>query len=153
MKHSSTSQSIEELALPVVNGKNAFIVDILIRGEKSGKVVELFIDTDSGVTSDLCAEVSRELAPLLDEADVFPGRYHLIVSSPGADRPLKFSRQYAKHIGRKFMVVYKANNVTEKIEGNLLKANTDTIEVELSAKEIAILRFTDIIEARVLPKW
>ena len=46
--------------------------------------------------------------------------FHLEVSSPGLDEPLKLHRQYLKNIGRKVEVLLKDGR---KIEGKLLEVN------------------------------
>lgn len=66
--------------------------------------LEVFIDSDSGLTLAKCQKISRHLEHHFDEAGWLGDHYTLEVSSPGLGRPLKLQRQYAKNIGRKVEV-------------------------------------------------
>jgi len=46
-----------------------------------------------------CEEISRNIAPLLDAEDPISAAYHLEVSSPGVDRPLVRSGDFARWVG------------------------------------------------------
>jgi ribosome maturation factor RimP len=145
---------ITALASPLLEKSGAFIVDVVIRGERKSKVIELFIDTDAGVTSDQCVVVSRELSQVLDEKDLITGSYQLVVSSPGLERPLKLLRQYTKNVGRKLEVQCKVNDVPGRIEGTLTAASETGIVLQTGSKDGSEeIKFEDIMEARVLPAW
>ena len=147
------TDKIEELARTIIDSKGGFLVDVVIRGENNGKVVEVFVDTDRGITTDVCAEISRELSAVLDAADIIHGRYHLVVSSPGIDRPLKFPRQYLHHVGRVFIVKYNTRGQSQKIEGELVHVRADGIELRLKDSSVAKYVFDEIIEAHVKLPW
>ena len=51
--------------------------------------LRFFIDKEQGITLDDCASASREVSAYLEVEDVIDHAYHLEVSSPGAERPLK----------------------------------------------------------------
>jgi ribosome maturation factor RimP len=55
----------------------------------------------AAVDLELCASVARELSPALDVADLIPHRYHLEVSSPGIERPLRKPQDYVRFAGKK----------------------------------------------------
>ncbi len=110
---------LQALVNPVVQSSGAFLVDLKVRGDQGSRVVEVFVDTDEGVSTDLCAEISREISRRLDREGVILGRYNLVVSSPGLDRPLKLLRQYRRHIGRILTVRFTAEEVTRNVEGEL----------------------------------
>lgn len=146
-------QQIESLARPLVEGAGAFIVEVAIRGERSGKVVELYIDADGAVTSSLCADISRSLSSALDAENLVQGKYQLVVSSPGIDRPIKYPRQYRKHIGRKLEVKHSTNGVPGKSEGTLVRADEKVIELNMKAGTSLVLPIGDVLEAFVIAPW
>ena len=74
--------------------------------------LEVFVDSDSGLTLDKCQRISRYLESFIDEEGWFDGKYTLEVSSPGLSRPLKLKRQYKKNIGRELEV--SLNDGTKK---------------------------------------
>ncbi len=87
-----------------------FLVNI--KAATNNQKVQIFIDGDTGMTSDYCAEVSRYLEPILEEQQLVPEKYTLEVSSPGLDNPFKVARQYKKSIGK--LVVVKLSNGSKK---------------------------------------
>lgn len=106
--------------------QDCFVVDV----NHSNKKVEVFVDSDSGMTFAKCQRISRYLESYLDEAKPLGEEYILDVSSPGVDRPLKFHRQYLKNVGRTLEVTTTEG---ESYTG-VLKAATPT-EVTLEAKQ------------------
>ena len=90
---------IWNLVEPVILGQDMEILDIEYRRESLGWVLRIFLDSDRGINVDDCAQVSRALGDMLDVADLIQGPYHLEVSSPGIDRPLRKPEHFNKHIG------------------------------------------------------
>ena len=136
-------EQIEEISRPVVESTGAFIVDVNIRGNLSGKVIEIYVDTDAGITIDACSEISRKVSLAFDTANVIPHRYHLIVSSPGIDRSLKLIRQYRKNVGRK-MLVHSSLQV-EKILGELVEVTETDIMLRDDENNIRTIPFDSIV--------
>ena len=149
----SLIEQVEEIALPVVSEKNAFIVEITLRGNQGQKVLELFLDTDTGVTTEQCAEISRALSHALDAADLIRGRYHLVVSSPGTDRPLKFPRQFANNVGRTLTLRVRQGDQVVTVDGILTDATTAGIVLEPENADPRTVKFEEIVEARVRTPW
>jgi ribosome maturation factor RimP len=79
---------------------SAHLVDLVVRGTVSRAVIEVYVDSKDGVSSELCAAISRDVAETIDREGWFRGSYRLEVSSPGIDRPLLHAWQYPKHLGR-----------------------------------------------------
>ncbi|MBI1807533.1 MAG: hypothetical protein HYR76_10835 [Ignavibacteria bacterium] len=146
-------KKIAEITEPIVSAKGAFVVDLAFRGNDAGKVLEFFVDTDTGITTELCAEISRDLSQALDKANILQRRYHLVVSSPGIDRPLRFPRQYQKNIGRQLAVTYRGDLRNEKIEGELMEATSAQIVLRLQDGDRREIPVLSIIEARVKAAW
>jgi ribosome maturation factor RimP len=149
---SNLSAKIEEIANPIVLESGCYIVEVNIRGERSSKVVELFVESDSGVTIDQCVKISRELAPKLDSDEIITGRYRLDVSSPGLDRPLKLRRQYIKNIGKRCKVDVMENGIKKSVVGELTSLDGNTLSL-LSENSSHSILFDDIIETFILPKF
>ncbi|MBI2429295.1 MAG: ribosome maturation factor RimP [Ignavibacteriales bacterium] len=144
-------EKIKVLAQPIIDRNDAFLVDLLIRGERTSKVVELYVDTDSGILLDQCSNISRELATILDESDIIQGRYRLDVSSPGLDRPLKLLRQYKKNIGRTCKIVSMEEGKKVAAEGVLDQVNENSVSILQKGKSVTI-EFPHIIETYIIPK-
>jgi len=113
----------------------------------------VFVDTETGVTSELCADLSRDFNTVLEGIEFLQGRYDLVVSSPGLERPLKFPKQYPKHIGHPLVVKY-AKDQLPLVATGVLRAATETgITLELSDTQKIEVPYPEILEAKVKPKW
>ncbi len=79
---------IAKIAEPVIKELGLRLVRIIISG-REGCTLQIMIDrSESIVTVEDCAKLSRQLSPVLDVEDIISGKYNLEVSSPGIDRPL-----------------------------------------------------------------
>ncbi|HHS95283.1 MAG TPA: ribosome maturation factor, partial [Phaeodactylibacter sp.] len=88
--------------------EEAFCDCFLVAVELSkGNKLEVFVDSDSGITFTKCQRLSRYLEKFIDEEQWFGDKYTLEVSSPGIGRPLKFVRQYHKNLQRRVEVKKK----------------------------------------------
>lgn len=105
---------------PALVAAGAELVDLQIAGSPGRPIVRAFVDTESGVTLDECARLSRELERTLEDAGVVPDRYVLEVSSPGIDRPLTRRAHYERFIGREIEVrLYRKRDGRKKFLGVL----------------------------------
>jgi ribosome maturation factor RimP len=86
----------------------------------------------SGVTVEDCVQVSRYMEAYLDAEDRIPESYHLEVSSPGVERPLKKDRHVEYAVGRLVQVT-----VREPIDGQ------NTFVGKLTSFEDAVLQIHD----------
>lgn len=153
---------LETLIEPLVRSSGAFLVDLVFRGEQGSRVLEVFVDTDEGVSTDLCAAISRTISSVLDRENIIAGRYYLVVSSPGVDRPLKSQRQYRRHIGHVLSVRYTDESETRSVEGELQAVSDEWIVLKKSvgdssatgrAEEALRIPFGSISEARLKLSW
>jgi ribosome maturation factor RimP len=74
---------------------------------KPGNKLNVFVDSDSGMTFEKCQKISRFLEEHLDTQRWLGDKYVLEVSSPGIGRPFKFLRQYRNNLGRTVLVTLK----------------------------------------------
>jgi len=90
---------IRTMIEPVVNSEGVELLDVEFRRERHGYVLRVFIDHEDGITIEDCSRVSSTLSDFLDVVDPIHHSYHLEVSSPGLDRPLKKPEHFARYIG------------------------------------------------------
>jgi ribosome maturation factor RimP len=143
------SPRIRQLSEEVVGVHQAFLVELALRGERHGRVLEVFVDTDAGITADACAAISRDLSTWLDRENLIQGRYNLVVSSPGLDRPLKLFRQYRKNIGRNMKVRYRSGQELMTAVGRLVEVSEDSVGLEERDMEKIIISLDNIVESKV----
>lgn len=146
-------ENISEIALSKLQPIDGYVVEVNMRGERGSSIVEVYVDTDNGITADQCAQVNRHLATELDRLNLISGRYRLEVSSPGLDRPLKLGRQFIKNIGRQLKIISSDDSGKNATEGILQNANESTLTLVTRDKGERIFALNDIQEAYVLPKF
>jgi len=130
---STTNQldRIRELILPTLSFLGYELYDLALAGSGVSTTLRVRIDRPEGVTLDDCERVSKSLSALLDQADPFPTRYELEVSSPGAERPLRNLEEYRRFIGRRANVRYRVGDSEQVAEGRLTAVSDDMIELQL----------------------
>ena len=101
MNDGSVLEKVQAVAKPVLDDLGFELVDVEFKREGQGWVLRFFIDKPGGVTLDDCALFSREVSMLLDVEDFIHRAYHLEVSSPGIDRPLKTREDYQRFCGER----------------------------------------------------
>lgn len=101
------ADEVERIASRVVRECGLELVDFKIHRSGGIRLVRLDIDRAGavGVGLDDCQRVSRTLSAVLDEADLIQSRYHLEVSSPGADRPIRTADDIRRNTGRRVLVL------------------------------------------------
>jgi len=147
------------------NETELFLVDVLLRNVNGTDYLEIYVDTDSGVTVDACAKLSRKLSEEIEVMpelqDLLPNRLRLDVSSPGLSRPLKLERQYRKNIGRLLRVKYKDSNEGYHVVKGRLMHVSEQAPIELTLQRVTkrkgkniesehlILPLSQLVEATV----
>jgi ribosome maturation factor RimP len=103
--HSNTSPidmtRLRAVIEPIARAHGADLVSVEVKNE-SGWVLRVFIEKSGTESADLelCSNVSRDLSPALDVADLIPQHYTLEVSSPGLERPLFGEADFVRFAGR-----------------------------------------------------
>lgn len=126
MSNETQIKALEQKVLALISeDPDHFLVDIRIKPTNNFKV---YIDGNQGISVDKLVQYNRKLYKQLEEEGQYPdGDFSLELSSPGLDEPLKLHRQYLKNVGRFVEVVLQDGG---KLEGKLLSANDEEIEVE-----------------------
>jgi ribosome maturation factor RimP len=124
---------------PVIAAQGMEILEIEYRREPVGWVLRIFLDKEPGISVEDCAEMSRITGDLLDMADLIRTPYHLEVSSPGVDRPLRKIEHFQKQVG-KIIEVRTISPVQDRrnFKGELKQASFDGIIIECEARSFAI---------------
>ena len=124
MDQEIVKQKIAEWLAPLLEEKNLFLVDVRI---SMGRKIEVFADSDTGITIEECALISRLVESHLDGSGLVPDNYILDSSSPGMTNALKVPRQYKKRIGR-VLEIDKMDGT--HLDATLLEANDDQIKLQ-----------------------
>lgn len=138
---------------PVVTamGFELWGIDYQSQGKHSRLVI--YIDHESGVSVDDCADISRQVSAVFDVEDPIRGEYRLEVSSPGMDRPLytldHFSRYRGHEVALKLRVPFEGRR---KFQGLLAGVEGDEVLLQLDGEEYCF-PIDSIDQAQVVPRF
>ena len=154
---------------PVLEQAGFELVDVRFLLEQGGWVLRVQVDlpldqvTDvSEVPSDRvdledCENISRELSAVLDVEDPIPQAYHLEVSSPGIDRPLRTASHFEHFRGSEAKIqlhvpVQTGSGERRNFKGVLCGVADDKVEIDCDGQKFQ-LPIDDIDHAKLVPDW
>jgi len=116
--------------------------------------VTVIADGDQGISIDQCATISRRLGRRIEENYGEEISYTLEVTSPGADQPLLYPRQYKRHVGRKIKVVLQDGSEKVGTLDEVTSTGIDLSEEIKEKKKISIqpvqINFSDIAKSTIV---
>ena len=123
---------------------DCFLVDLKLHAHNK---LDVFLDSDFGISFEQCQKISRYLEEYLDEEQWLGEKYVLEVSSPGISRPLSMKRQYPRNVGRKVEVKLKDG---DKRSGTLkeVEENHIVLEEKVRRKE-GKRKKTEVVETEI----
>ncbi len=145
---------LTDLLEPVVEDHGLELAELQFRREAPGWVLRLVLDSEQGVGIDDCARVSREVSHLLEVEDPIEQAFHLEVSSPGLDRPLKREQDYRRCRGKRAKIVCRAPIAEQTVFigelGELLAGVVTVVTEETGPVAIPL---ENIRRARLIVEW
>lgn len=149
-----TKENIEKFAADSLPDKDLFILGINVSDSAVKQKVTVIADGDNGISIDQCATISRRLGRRIEEAYGEEVSYTLEVTSPGADQPLVYPRQYKRHVGRKLKVVLQDGSEKTGTLENVSDTGINLLEEIKDKKKITTtpvqLNFTDIAKSNIV---
>jgi ribosome maturation factor RimP len=142
--------TIQGFAEPLLGDMGMELVEIQFRREGHGWVLRLFIDKEDGITIDDCAAVSREISAYLEVEDLIDHAYHLEVSSPGLERPLRKREDFIRFAERLVRIKLREPINGQRVligtllglEGEMVLLEMDNETVRIDMENIAKARLT-----------
>jgi ribosome maturation factor RimP len=151
---------------PVLSAHGVGSVEVSYQMEPPGWVLRIIVETlgngANGVPAGpvtgaepialgLLAEISRDISAALDVADIIPHRYHLEVSSPGLERPLRSPRDYERALGQlaKLRLVEPAPDGQRVLRGRIREAAGASVSMEVDGKTV-ITPLTNVERAHLI---
>ena len=153
MTGEALTATLGELVAPVLDRLGYDLEEVAVLTPPGRRDIRVVVDRDGGATLDDLADVSRELDPVVDAADVLGQMpYDLEVTTPGVGRPLTLPRHWRRNQGRKAQVRYRVDGVETSAEMRI--GRSDDARVTLVAVDKGRIRtvdvaFADIVEASV----
>jgi len=123
---------VRAVADSILISEDMELVEVEYRREPVGWVLRLTIDKKGGVTIEDCSRISQEMGRSLDIEDLISNPYHLEISSPGLDRPLKNERDFIRFSERRIRVkTIDPIGKQKSFKGKLRKCVEGRIEMEI----------------------
>lgn len=122
MATTASETELREWTDRVVRDCGCELVELVYRRGGGRWVLRVDIDRPgtAGVGIEDCQRVSRALEEVLDERDLIQGSYHLEVSSPGIDRPIRTADDVRRNAGRPVTVRFAGEDGGDRtVEGTL----------------------------------
>jgi ribosome maturation factor RimP len=136
---------LEEQIKLTVEGCGVTLYDIATARENNNNIFRIFITSADGISLDICEEVSRMIAPILDINEPMNGKYFLEVSSPGIERKLKKFEHFQASVGE---LVKGKEYSTEKFDGKVICVDDEkNITFEDSEGDQFTINYDDILSA------
>jgi len=142
--------ALQAMVEPVVAGMGYELVEL--QAANDGRMLRLLIDKPGGIGLEDCAAVSRQLSRVFEVEGVNYER--LEVSSPGLDRPLKKSADFARFAGHKADVKMRTPDASgrRRFVGVLRGAADGRVAMELEGQGTVQLALDDVERARLVPE-
>jgi ribosome maturation factor RimP len=146
---------------PVLDAHGVDCVELCWKTDRGSRVLSVTVerpgarDHGSGVTLELCTEISRDLSAALDVADCIAQSYRLEVGSPGVERALYGAEDFARFSGHaarlKLSVPQRGQYVVIGRLHGLDEAGRVVFEDERG--ELVNLELAEIESARLVFQW
>jgi ribosome maturation factor RimP len=148
-------EEVRQMAEPLASEEGLEVVDVEQTSAGRHRIIRVYLDKPGGVTLGDCARFSRRLSDCLDMNQTVPGRYHLEVSSPGLERPLRTLEHVARFAGeRAAFVTHEPRDGRRKWEGLLLGPKDGRAGLRAEDGEEHWFDWTDVKSARlVVDPW
>lgn len=132
---------ISALIQPIIEEKEMELVDVNFVKEGQDWFLRIFIDKEEGIDLDDCELISRAVSDLLDKNDPISQSYHLEVSSPGVERPLKTTKDFQRFLGSPVQIkTFVPIEGKKKLKGILEDGNEEEITLSIGQEKINIPR-------------
>ena len=144
-KKAMSVREAEKIAQQIADEQNVELVDVELVKEPTGHFLRFYIEKPDGISLNELETYHRRIQPLVENVE-----YDFMeVSSPGADRPLKTERDFARAEGMEVeLKTYRPVNGAKQFFGDLIGLKDGVISIitesgetlSFEKKDVAIVR-------------
>ncbi len=148
-------EEVRQIAQPLAEEEGYELVDVEQSSVGRHRILRVFLDRPGGVNIADCAKFSRRLGDCLDMNQTIPGSYHLEVSSPGLERPLRTIEHVQRYTGgRVSLTTHDPRDGRRRFEGELLGPDGTRAGVRLDEGDEHWFEWAEVKSARlVVDPW
>ena len=144
-KKAMSVREAEKIAQQIADEQNVELVDVELVKEPTGHFLRFYIEKPDGISLNELENFHRRIQPLVENVE-----YDFMeVSSPGADRPLKTEKDFARAEGLEVeLKTYRPVNGAKQFLGDLIGLKDGVISIitesgetlSFEKKDVAIVR-------------
>ncbi len=139
---------VEKVIREVIDNANTHdLVELKIMHHGKSMRLQVFVDSDNGVTLGECVKFSRSIDREIEEQEIIEGPYTIEVSSPGIDRPIRTEKEFQRKLGRTIAVDF-IDTKRKRLRGVLKSIADGEIVVQTKKKGEQSATLEEILEAR-----
>ena len=136
-----------QIAEQIAQKQNVELIDVELVKEPTGHFLRFYIDKPDGIALDELEKFHREIQPLVENV----AYDYMEVSSPGADRPLKTEKDFARAEGEDVeLKTYRAVNGAKEFRGVLVGLIDGMVVVDVNGVECMSFPQRDVAVVRPL---
>ncbi len=133
----SVADRVRALIEDTVSSQGVNLWDVRFLKEGASWYLRVFIDSENGINIDDCANVSRAIDPVLDEADPIDKSYYLEVCSPGLNRELSREEHFSVMQGKDVKVfLYSDRDSKREFSGVLEGYSSGDVTIKTDEESI-----------------
>ena len=139
MKDEELTKTLEALVGECLAVRGLELIELKYHFERGGLLRVLADRPNGGITIDELAGLNSAIGQLFEEKSLLAEGYHLEVSSPGLDRPLKTQRDFCRNFGKRIKVFLStAINGKIELDGIVREAADEAVTLETAAGPVSI---------------
>ena len=136
---------VERLIGPSVEAMGFRLVRLALMGEAGKLTLQVMAEPkdNSAMNVDHCADLSRAISSILDVEDPIPTTYSLEVSSPGVERPLRRTEDFARFSGNQVRIeTAESQHGRRRFVGKLLGLDEDHVLLSVTNRNNSVKELT-----------
>ena len=144
-KKAMSVREAEKIAQRIADEQNVELVDVELVKEPTGHFLRFYIEKPDGISLNELETYHRRIQPLVENVE-----YDFMeVSSPGADRPLKTERDFARAEGMEVeLKTYRPVNGAKQFLGDLIGLKDGVISIITESGETLAFEKKDVAIVR-----
>ena len=146
----SLTNDLTDMLTPVIENAGFRLWDLKVTKAGKRSIVSITLDKHNGATVDDIAEMSKLVAPLLDDHASLDDAYHLEVATPGLERSLTRPEHFQWSLGMNITVSHRADGSLVRNHGKLTTVSDSDIGIENAENETITIPIESITKAHTL---
>lgn len=126
----SLTQDLTDMISPIIEKEGFRLWDLKVTKAGKRSIVSIALDKQGGATVDDIAEMSKLIAPVLDDNNSLDDSYHLEVTTPGLERSLSRAEHFQWSLGMSITVSHREDGSVVRNHGKLVVVGGNEISIE-----------------------